>query len=111
MTLRNILLAGTALGAAAFLAVPAQAGSKDCCGDVDALKQQINDLQQKVDDLAINYGNKIKDLESRKGDVITSANKQRVEDLGDLKKAVSSSKDQLLLRILRGNAALYLVLK
>ncbi|NIJ42107.1 phosphate-selective porin OprO/OprP [Parvibaculum indicum] len=72
MTLRNILLAGTALGAAAFLAVPAQAGSKDCCGDVDALKQQINDLQQKVDDLAINYGNKIKDLESRKGDVITT---------------------------------------
>ena len=72
MTLRNILLAGTALGAAAFLAVPAQAGSKDCCGDVDALKQQINDLQQKVDDLAINYGNQIKDLQSRKSDVIVS---------------------------------------
>jgi len=72
MTLRNILLAGTALGAAAFLAVPAQAGSKDCCGDVEALKQQINDLQQKVDDLAINYGNQIKDLQSRKSDVVVS---------------------------------------
>ena len=72
MTLRNILLAGTALGAAAFLTVPAYAGSKDCCGDVEALKQQINDLQQKVDDLAIDYGNKIKDLQSRKSDVIVS---------------------------------------
>lgn len=47
----------------------------------------------------------------RKGDIITSANKQRVQTLGDLKQAVSRSKNQLLLRILRGNAALYMVLK
>lgn len=47
----------------------------------------------------------------RPGDVITSVNKQRVEDLDDLKKALSKNKNQLLVRLLRGNAALYLVLK
>lgn len=47
----------------------------------------------------------------RQGDVITSVNKMRVENLDDLKKAVSKNNQQLLLRILRGNAALYLVLR
>ena len=47
----------------------------------------------------------------REGDVITSVNKQRVKDLDDLKQALSKSKNQLLLRLLRGNAALFLVLK
>ncbi|RLU02695.1 MAG: PDZ domain-containing protein [Ketobacter sp.] len=47
----------------------------------------------------------------RAGDIITSANKQRVEDIDDLKDALGKSKQQLLLRLLRGNAALYLVLK
>jgi len=47
----------------------------------------------------------------RQGDVITSVNRQQVSGLSDLKKAVSKSKDQLLLRIQRDNAALYMVLK
>ncbi|RLT92539.1 DegQ family serine endoprotease [Ketobacter sp.] len=47
----------------------------------------------------------------REGDIITSVNKQRVEDLDDMKSALAKSKSQLLLRLLRGNAALYLVLK
>ena len=33
------------------------------------------------------------------------------EDIDDLKDALGKSKQQLLLRLLRGNAALYLVLK
>ena len=73
MTLRNILLAGAALGGAALLAVPAQAGSSNT--DLEALKQQINALQQKVDDLAVDQGNRIKDLESRQSDVIVSMKK------------------------------------
>ncbi|MEE2731469.1 MAG: DegQ family serine endoprotease [Pseudomonadota bacterium] len=47
----------------------------------------------------------------REGDIITSVNKLRVEDLDDMKSALAKSKSQLLLRLLRGNAALYLVLK
>lgn len=47
----------------------------------------------------------------RAGDVITSANKQRVEDIDDLKDVLGKSKQQLLLRLLRGSAALYLVIK
>ena len=47
----------------------------------------------------------------RAGDIITSVNKQRIESLKELKGAVSKSRDQLLLRVIRGNAALYLVLK
>ena len=47
----------------------------------------------------------------RIGDVITSVNKKRVEDVSDMKKAVSGSNDQLLLRVIRGQAALYLVLR
>jgi serine protease DegQ len=44
------------------------------------------------------------------GDVIVAANRQEVRNLNDLKKAVGGSK-QLLLRIIRGNAALYLLLQ
>lgn len=47
----------------------------------------------------------------RQGDIITSVNKKRVADMGDFKRAVGSSKSQLLLRVIRGNAALYLVLR
>ncbi|MAM94542.1 MAG: hypothetical protein CMI61_07920 [Parvibaculum sp.] len=71
MTLRNILLAGTALGAAAFLAVPAFAAS-NTQAELDALKAQIEALQRKVDDVQIQHGNAIKSLEERKSDVEVS---------------------------------------
>jgi serine protease DegQ len=45
------------------------------------------------------------------GDVIVSANRQEVRSLNDLKSAASASKQRLLLRIIRGNAALFLVLQ
>jgi phosphate-selective porin OprO/OprP len=69
MTLRNILLAGTAIGAAAFLAAPAFAAS-NTQAELDALKAQIEALQRKVDDVEIQHGNAIKSLEERKSDVI-----------------------------------------
>jgi len=47
----------------------------------------------------------------RVGDIITSVNKARVESLNDLKKATQKDGSQLLIRVLRGNAALYLVLR
>jgi Do/DeqQ family serine protease len=47
----------------------------------------------------------------RSGDVIVAANRQPTRTLEELKKAASRSKDQLVLRIRRGNAALYVVLR
>lgn len=47
----------------------------------------------------------------RPGDLILSANRQKVVSIEDLKQAASQSKRRLVLRIKRGNAALYLVLQ
>ncbi|MDX5367269.1 MAG: OprO/OprP family phosphate-selective porin [Alphaproteobacteria bacterium] len=71
MTLRNILLAGTALGAAALLSGPAFAAS-NTQAELDALKAQIEALQRKIDDVQIQHGNAIKSLEERKSDVEVS---------------------------------------
>ena len=69
MTLRNTLLAGTALGAAALFAAPAFAAS-NTQAELDALKAQVEALQRKIDDVQIQHGNAIKSLEERKSDVI-----------------------------------------
>jgi serine protease Do len=45
------------------------------------------------------------------GDVIVAANQQVVASVDDLKKAVKSSQQHLLLRVIRGSAALFLVLQ
>ncbi|MEQ8282664.1 MAG: porin [Parvibaculum sp.] len=71
MTLRNILLAGTALGAAALLSGPAFAATS-AQAELNALKAQIEALQKKIDDVEIQHGNKIKSLEVRKSDVEVS---------------------------------------
>lgn len=71
MTLRNILLAGTALGAAALLSGPAFAAT-NTQAELDALKAQIEALQRKIDDVEIQHGNQIKSLEERKSDVEVS---------------------------------------
>jgi Do/DeqQ family serine protease len=47
----------------------------------------------------------------RVGDLIVSANRQPVKRAADLQQAAKASKDQLLLRVVRGNAALFLVLQ
>ncbi len=47
----------------------------------------------------------------RKGDVIASANKQVVNTLDDLRKAIKRDKNRLLLKIFRGNMAFYLVIR
>lgn len=46
----------------------------------------------------------------RPGDVITSANQQRVMNVDELQKIVSSVKDTLLLNVLRGSGAIFLVI-
>lgn len=71
MTLRNILLAGTALGAATLLAGPALAAS-NTQAELDALKAQIEALQRKIDDVEIQQGNRIKTLEERRAEVEVS---------------------------------------
>ena len=47
----------------------------------------------------------------RSGDVIVNANKIRVHDVKSLTKVLSRSKDSILLRVVRGNMALYLVIR
>lgn len=47
----------------------------------------------------------------RAGDVITSVNKKQVNNLDEFLKAVDKKEDSLLLLILRGNAAAFLVLR
>lgn len=47
----------------------------------------------------------------RQGDVIMSANKQRVKSIAELRKAAAASDDRLLLQVRRGRAALYIVLQ
>ncbi|MDO8290611.1 MAG: porin [Parvibaculum sp.] len=66
MTLRKILLASTALGAAALLASPAFAGSAAASqGEIDALKAQVEALTQRLDDIAIQSGNDIKEIKEK----------------------------------------------
>ncbi|MFZ3033210.1 MAG: porin [Parvibaculum sp.] len=65
MTLRKILLASTALGAAAVLAGPAFAGSAAATqNEIDTLKTQMEMLQQKLNDLQIQTANDINGLKS-----------------------------------------------
>ena len=47
----------------------------------------------------------------RKGDVITSVNREAVKNLADFLKAVDDKKGPLLLRIVRGRSAAFLVIK
>ena len=47
----------------------------------------------------------------RPGDVIVTANNEQVSNLDDLKAALEKSTDRLLLRVLRDNAALYIVIQ
>lgn len=47
----------------------------------------------------------------RPGDVITDANKQKIRNLKDLDLIVKQTKGKLLLRVLRGPGALYLIIK
>ncbi|MDR3500816.1 MAG: porin [Parvibaculum sp.] len=73
MTLRTVLLAGTALGAAALLAGPAFAGSAATTqNEIDTMKQQIQELQQKLDDMQISQGNEIKDIKEKQDAVQVS---------------------------------------
>lgn len=64
MTLRQILLASTALGAAALLASPALAAGTSQA-EIDALKSQVEALTQRLDDIAIQSGNEIKDIKEK----------------------------------------------
>jgi serine protease Do len=45
----------------------------------------------------------------RAGDVITSANQQKVQNIGDLQKVAANAKDTVLLNVLRGPGAVFLV--
>lgn len=45
----------------------------------------------------------------RQGDVITSANQQKITNIDELKKIAHSAKDSMLLHILRGSGAMFIV--
>lgn len=59
--------------------------------------------------LAIAPGSPAAGVGLRKGDVITSVNKQRIKALGDMKSAVKRSK-RLLLNVRRGNGAFFVII-
>jgi serine protease Do len=46
----------------------------------------------------------------RPGDVVTSANQQRIANVDDLQKLVARTKDSLLLNVLRGSGAIFLII-
>jgi phosphate-selective porin OprO/OprP len=74
MTLRKILLTGTALGAAAMLASPAFAAGASQA-EIDALKAQVEALTQRLDDLQISSGNEIKEIKEKQDAVQVSLDK------------------------------------
>lgn len=47
----------------------------------------------------------------RKNDVIASVNKVEIRTIGDIEKAVTSQKDQILIHAVRDNGALYILIK
>ncbi|CBL44494.1 predicted trypsin-like serine protease [gamma proteobacterium HdN1] len=60
---------------------------------------------------ALEYGSPASRSGLREGDVIIGANRREVHNLDELQDAAKRSDSQLLLRIQRGNAALYLVIQ
>ncbi|MBI1262221.1 MAG: hypothetical protein GC184_10900 [Rhizobiales bacterium] len=81
MTFKNILLAGTALGAAALFTGPAMAGSSY---ENDAVKAQLEALQQQIDDMKVQYGNELKDIKERQDAVqVTMKNGRPTFKTGD----------------------------
>lgn len=60
---------------------------------------------------ALEFGSTASRSGLREGDIIIGANRRDVRNLDELKSAASRSENLLLLRIQRGNAALYLVIQ
>ena len=61
--------------------------------------------------VAIEPGSAAAQTGLRRGDVIVAANRMRVHNIAEFNNAASRGGDQLLLQILRGGAALYLVIR
>lgn len=78
---------------------------------LDGAVLQASDKFKGVEVVDIEQGSKAAQSGLRPGDIILSANRMRVESVEDLEKAASQSGQRLVLRIKRGNAALYLVLQ
>ena len=60
---------------------------------------------------ALEFGSPASRSGLREGDVIIGANRRDVRNIDELKTAASGNDNHLLLRIQRGNAALYLVIQ
>ncbi len=91
------------------------AGAGATANDIHPLLRGAN-LQAREDGHGIKVvdvaeGSPAEDAGLEAGDVIVSVNRAEVHSLDELKNLVKSAKERLLLRIMRGNAALYLVLE
>jgi S1-C subfamily serine protease len=60
---------------------------------------------------ALEFGSPASRSGLREGDIIIGANRRDVRSVEELRQAATQSGDRLLLRILRGEAALYLVIQ
>lgn len=90
-----------------------QLASSDSSGELHAFLTGARFVQtaQGIEIADIERGSVAASSGLRPGDIILSANRQAVTTIADLKRAASQSDQRLVLRIKRGNAALYLVLQ
>ncbi len=72
---------------------------------------QVAEDGEGIEIVAIQQGSLPARFGLRKGDIILSANRTKVSTVDELAKAASKSDQRLVLRVRRGNAALYLVLQ
>ena len=69
MTLKTILLAGTALGMAAMLAAPANAATATS-NEIEALKAQMMEMQQRLQDMEVQYSNKLNTIQKTQDEAV-----------------------------------------
>ena len=74
-----------------------------------SLQESLN--EGGIEITAVAEGSKAAAAGLQRGDIILSVNRHTVNSLDELRKLASRSKSQLVLRIRRGNAAFYLVLR
>jgi serine protease DegQ len=80
-------------------------------GATIANMQDLNSHQQGVQIVDIKTGSEAWRAGLRKGDIIVSANQQNVKTIEDLRAAVRSHSDSLLLNVQRQNAALFILIR
>lgn len=75
-----------------------------------SLLSPVHGNVQGVAVISVEEGSNAWNSDLRPGDVITSANQEKIKNIGELKAAANKSKNTLLLNVLRGAGAIFLVI-